>query len=77
MKWLLLALPFGSVVLLVIWLMKRYGADQPVSEEWLTDYERRACGIGVDQACVKSWPINKRMNEAAAFNAVRYRRKAQ
>jgi hypothetical protein len=58
MKWLLLLLPFGSVVLLLLWLMKRSGANRPVSEAWLTDHQRRSNGVGVDQACVRSWPIN-------------------
>ena len=50
--------------------------EDTVTPEWLVDQERREWGAGIDQVGVKQWPINKTVNEAAAFNRQRLRRRA-
>lgn len=58
MRWLLLLLPCISAVLLLRWLIHS-ASERTVSDAWLADHDRRACGVGIDQTGVQSWPIEK------------------
>ena len=41
-----------------VWL-DRWQKRTRVSDRWLADQRRRESGRGVEQSCVKSWPIRR------------------
>lgn len=64
-----------SVLALGVWWRRRW-VDRHVSTDWLVDASRREWGTGIDQTCVRKWPINKFANEHAQFQTQRLRRRA-
>ena len=66
-------LPVALGLLGVLRLLRR--REQPVSEAWRIDQERRRCGLGVDQVCI-SWPIQKLRNESPIWNRRHQRNRA-
>lgn len=72
--WLWLVVAVGSVSVAAIWVRRQW-IDRHVSPAWLVDAKRRDWGTGIDQACIE-WPLNKVINESAAFNAQRLRKRA-
>lgn len=53
---LIVVVPGGGLIAIGIWWARR---GSRVSQAWRTDHERRSWGVGIDQSCVQTWPINK------------------
>ena len=65
--------PVGALVALGI---RRHWVATHVTMDWLVDSERRSWSSGIDQACVRKWPISKIVNEAGWFNSQKLRKRA-
>lgn len=68
---LLLALPFGALLYLGArtWLRR----DETVSDAWKVDNSRREWGSGIEQSCVRKWPLDKLLDEDGYWNARKHR----
>lgn len=73
MRWLLLLVPCGGVILVVLWLRGKF-SDEHVSEAWLRESDHLD-GRGFDGICWK-WPVDKVRNESGLWNAHHERRRA-
>lgn len=73
MRWTLLVAALAGGV---VWWLRRQFAGHYVSARWLDEREWYESRQGIDQACVQRWPINKLVNESAAFQARRLRKRA-
>lgn len=62
-----------------LWLLKLYLQDQREAHKfaaWKRHIERSEWQSGCDQACVRTWPINKLRNESRFGNAQLLRKRA-
>jgi hypothetical protein len=64
------------LLVVVVRLLSRWAPAQTVSARWLESHAQRDGHGGVDQSCVRQWPVKKGMNEAATFNAQKLRKRA-
>lgn len=69
--WLLILVPLGSLLYLGArtWLRR----DDTVSDAWKVDNQRRVWGTGIEQSCVRSWPLDKLTDEDGWWNARKHR----
>lgn len=76
MKTWLLVSALGGVIGVGYWLYRYLSADDHVSAAWHVDNSRREWGTGIEQSCVREWPISKIPSETGWWNRRKYQVKA-